>query len=91
MSLVYIIFTVIAGLALDWGLIERLKVIVGAFGDNDEIRYRDLPRWRLFLIVVASFVVGWSVGYDEPFPLWAGGLFVLANVCGVCTAIGHRS
>ena len=48
MYLFYVVAAVTAGIALDWSLFQRFKVILGVFGDQDEVRYRDLPLWRFF-------------------------------------------
>ena len=46
MYVIYVVAAVAIGIALDWSLFERFKVILGVFGDRDEVRYRDLPSWR---------------------------------------------
>tara|TARA_B100000678_G_scaffold31876_1_gene23534 strand:- start:897 stop:1406 length:510 start_codon:yes stop_codon:yes gene_type:complete len=89
---VYLIVTIIAGLTMDWALIERFKMNFRAFGDSDEIRYADLPRWRLMAIVIASTAVGWSLSIHEPLLFWAGvALFGAAVAHGVYTALRRRS
>ena len=78
------------GLIIDWALFSRLKMDLGAFGDQDEVGYRDLPRWRLVLIVIASAAVGISrVPRDLlVLPFWVGvALFVFANIYGVSLAL----
>ena len=78
------------GVALDWALFSQLKVALGAFGYRYEIRYRELPHWRLFLIVIASAVVGISRAPRDllllPF-LTGVALFVFANIYGVWLAL----
>lgn len=86
-----LVTTVICGgVALDWALFGRLKMILGAFGDRDEVRYRDLPCWRLFLIIIASAAVGFSAAPRDLLltPFCAGvALFVVANIYGVSLAV----
>ena len=86
----FVVATICGGVILDWALFGRLKMTLGAFGDRDEVRYRDLPRWRLFLIIIASAAVGVSrVPRDLLLlPFWAGAvLFVFANIYGVSLAL----
>ena len=91
MSLAAFVAAVICGgVILDWALFGRLKMTLGAFGDRDEVRYRDLPHWRLFLIVIASAAIGISRASGDflLWPFWAGVvLFVFANIYGVSLAL----
>lgn len=87
---VYAIAAVFVGIALDWAIFERFKVIVGAFGDDSEVRYRELPYWRLALVVLASATVGVSLASQTllAFPFWAGTvLFFISNVFGDAAAL----
>jgi len=79
---VHIVVGVLAGVALDWALFGRWKMLLGAFGDEWEIRYRDLPSVRLVLIIIASAAIGFSAasGGPMPFPFWTGlAVFLLSN------------
>ena len=86
----FVAAVICGGVVLDWALFGRLKMTLGAFGDRDEVRYRDLPYWRLFLIIIASAAVGISRAPRELllFPFWTGvALFVVANIYGVSLAL----
>jgi hypothetical protein len=78
------------GVVLDWALYERLKLIVGTSGDHNEVKYRDLPYWRLALIITASAMIGIGRALQELLilPFWMGVmLFVAANIYGVSLAL----
>lgn len=86
----FVAATICGGVVLDWALFERLKMTLGAFGDSDEVRYRDLPYWRLLLTIVGSAMVGISrVTVDLLIlPFWLGvALFVAGNIYGVSLAL----
>jgi hypothetical protein len=66
--------TVMAGIAVDWAFFEKWKMTFQAFGDGNEVRYRDLPLPRFLLTVVSSAAIGFSLtpAGPLPFPFWAG-------------------
>ncbi|AHE52879.1 hypothetical protein NX02_05715 [Sphingomonas sanxanigenens DSM 19645 = NX02] len=86
----FVAATICGGVFLDWALFGQLKMTLGAFGDRDEVRYRDLPYWRLSLIIIASATVGISRAPRDLLilPFWVGVvLFIAANIYGVSLAL----
>ena len=86
----FVAATICGGVVLDWALFGRLKVTLGAFGDRDEVRYRDLPYWRLLLTIIGSAMVGISRAPVDLliWPFWLGvALFIAANIYGVSLAL----
>jgi len=87
---IYAVAATLIGVALDWAVFERFKVIAGAFGDDNEVRYSQLPYWRLALVALASSVVGVSLA-SQPlpaFPFWIGiGILVFSNIYGAAAAL----
>ena len=82
--------TICGGVFLDWALFDRWKMIFGAFGDRNEVRYRDLPYWRLTLVIIASAMIGIGRAPQDLLilPFWAGVvLFVAANIYGASLAL----
>jgi hypothetical protein len=82
--------TICVGIVLHWALFVRLKMIFGAFGDRDEVRYRDLPNWHLLLTIVGSAMIGVSRASTDLLiiPFWLGvALFAAANVAGISSAL----
>lgn len=86
----FVAATICGGVILDWALFGRLKMTLGGFWDRDEVRYRDLPYWRLVLIIAGSALVGISRAPEDLLilPLWLGiALFVAGNIYGVLLAL----
>lgn len=75
---------------MDWAIVERLKLIVGAFGDINEVRYRDLPPWRLIIVALGAAIVGAEMTTSQPVGLlfWVGlTIFAGANFYGDTIAL----
>ncbi|RMB54722.1 hypothetical protein C8J44_2348 [Sphingomonas sp. PP-CE-3A-406] len=86
MTVVRIILVIAIGLGVDWAVFERLKMLLWPLGFRSEVRYRDLPPARLFVVIVASGAVGFSLTPTGPLPLsfWAGiAMFLLATCYAV--------
>jgi len=87
---IYVIAAVVVGVALDWAIFERFKILVGALGDDKEVKYRELPYWRLVPIVLASATMGVSLASPTllTVPFWAGTvLFAIVNIYGNAAAL----
>jgi hypothetical protein len=87
---IHIVTAVAVGVALDWAIFERFKMIVGAFGDSGEVRYRELPSWRVVVVILASAIVGISLAAQVllAFPFWIGtALFVMSNIYANAVAL----
>lgn len=89
--ILYIGGAILVGVALDWAIFERVKIIVGPYGDSDEVRYRDLPPWRTLMVCFASSIVGASLAAPvlPVAPFWAGAL-MLAALNGYADRIGIK-
>ena len=86
----HIAFGAIFLIALDWAGFERFEMIVGAFGDEHEIHYRELPVIRFVAIVVSAGIIGLGVAVQSQsvVPFWAGTtVFVCAHIYGDILAL----
>lgn len=81
----FITATICVGVMMDAALIERMRMTFGLSRGWDEVRLRDLPYWRVIIIVIASALVGISNATQVllPIPFWIGvALFVMTNIYG---------
>ena len=83
MTVIRIILGLAVGLGVDWALFERLKMLLWPLGFRTEVRYRDLPPARLFMMIVGSGAVGFSLTPTgpQPLPFWAGIAMILIAIC----------
>lgn len=89
----YAVEAVIVGVVLDWAIFERFETIVGALGDDNEVRYCQLPYWRSAIVVLVSATVGVSLASQTllAVPFWAGTVpFALSNIYGDAAALRRR-